>query len=160
RPLPRGRRPNAQEAPRGADDIDVIGATDPLSRRLLQLAGLLSVLLIAVVVNYLLHQGGEVLNPIAEAAQRTAAQPGAGLKIEVTYRVAGRSIKGYGDGDFNARTGRTDSQLSVSIPGGPSFWSESVGDARTVYTRSSQLESVLPPGKMWMGMEPLLGRDP
>jgi hypothetical protein len=133
---------------------------NPLSRRLLQLAGLLSLLLIAVVVNYLLHEKGEVLSPFAEAAQRTEAQPGARLKIAVSYTVAGKVFSGSGDGDYNARTGRTDSRLTISLPGGPTFWSESVGDTRNVYTRSSQLGALLPPGKMWLGMQPLLGRDP
>jgi hypothetical protein len=135
---------------------------DPLSRRCLQLAGLLSVLLIAVFVNYLLHGGGDELNPVAEAAQRTAAMPGARLKMEITYSVEGssRSFVATGDGVYNARTGRTDAQLTMSIPGGESMWIEALGDDRTVYTRSTALESVLPPGKLWLGMEPLLGHDP
>jgi hypothetical protein len=137
-------------------------ATNPSSRRLLQLAGLLSLLLIAVVVNYLVHDGGEVLNPIAEAAQRTAAMPGARLKLEVTYSSDGSSktIVGTGDGDYDARTGRTALQMTLALPDGGSAWVEAVGDERTVYTRSSALESVLPPGKLWLGMEPLLGHDP
>jgi hypothetical protein len=135
---------------------------DPLSRRLLGLAGLLSVLLIAVVVNYLLHDASEALNPIADAAQRTAAMPGARLKIEVTYGAEGSSktVTGTGDGVYDARTGRTDARLTISTPGGGSTWVEALGDERTVYTRSSALESVLPPGKLWVGMEPLLGHDP
>ena len=40
---------------------------DKRSRRLLALAGLLSVLLIAVVVNYLAHGGADELNPVAKA---------------------------------------------------------------------------------------------
>ncbi len=137
-------------------------ATNPLSRRLLRLAGLLSLLLIAVVVNYLLHDGGEVLNPIARAAQRTAAMPGARLKLEVTYSSEGssRTIVGSGDGDYDARTGRSDLQMTLALPDGGSLWVEAVGDERTVYTRSSTLEAVLPPGKLWLGMEPLLGHDP
>lgn len=135
---------------------------NPLSRRLLQLAGLLSLLLIAVVVNYLLHDGSEVVNPIAAAAQRTAAMRGARLKLEVTYSVEGgsRTIVGTGDGDYDARTGRTDAQLTLALPGGASIWTEALGDERTVYLRSSILESALPPGKLWLGMEPLLGHDP
>lgn len=134
--------------------------SNPLSRRLLRLAGLLSLLLIAVVVNYLVHDGSDVVNPLAEAAQRTTAMPGARLRIEVKYTVLGRTITGTGGGGFNARTGRSDFNLTVSIPGGPTFWAESVGDDRHVYTRSSQLASTLPRGKVWLGMEPLLGRDP
>jgi len=135
---------------------------NPLSRRLLQLAGLLSLLLIAVVVNYLLHDGSDVVNPIAEAAQRTAAMPGARLKFEVTYGAEGSSttITGTGDGDYDGRTGRSDVQMTMSLPDGRSVWVESVGDRRNIYTRSSELESQLPPGKLWLGMQPLLGHEP
>lgn len=110
----------------------------------------------------LLHDGSTVLNPIAEAAQRTAAMPGARLKMEVTYSVEGspRTITGTGDGDYDARSGRTDAQMTLALPDGGSLWVEAVGDERTVYTRSSALESMLPPGKLWLGMEPLLGHDP
>lgn len=135
---------------------------NPLSRRLLQLAGLLSLLLIAVVVNYLLHDGSDVVNPIAEAAQRTAAMPGARLKLEVTYSAEGssRTITGTGDGVYDGRTGRSDVQMTMALPGGRSIWVETLGDERSIYTRSSTLESLLPPGKLWLGMQPLLGHDP
>jgi hypothetical protein len=135
---------------------------NPLSRRLLQLAGLLSLLLIAVVVNYLLHDGGEVLNPVAEAAQRTAAQPGARIKMEVTYSAPGasRSISGTGTGAFDARSGRTWVDFTLPIPGQASMTVRSVGDERTTYTHSQVLAAELPGGKEWLGMEPLLGHDP
>jgi hypothetical protein len=135
---------------------------NPLSRRLLQLAGLLSLLLIAVVVNYLLHGGSDVVNPIAEAARRTAAMPGARLKFEITYSSEGTSkaITGTGDGVYDGRTGRSDAQMTMSLPDGGSVWVEALGDDRTIYTRSSTLESLLPPGKLWLGMQPLLGHDP
>ncbi len=135
---------------------------NPLSRRLLLIAGLLSVLLIAVVVNYLLHDGSEVLNPIAEAAQRTAAQPGSRLKVEMSYSVEGssESISGAGIGAFNARTGRSRIDLAMQIPGQGSVTVTTVGDQRTSYTRSSALAAKLPAGKEWLGVEPLLGHSP
>lgn len=135
---------------------------NPLSRRLLRLAGLLSLLLIAVVVNYLLHDGGEVINPIAEAAQRTAAMPGARLRLEVTYSSEGssRTVTGTGDGDYDGRTGRSDVQMTMALPDGSSLWVEALGDERDIFTRSSSLESLLPPGKLWLGMQPLLGHEP
>jgi hypothetical protein len=135
---------------------------DPLSRRLLQLAGLLAVLLIAVVVNYLLHNGAETLNPVAEAAQRTAAMPGARIRMEITYEVEGgsRSISGTGTGAFDARTGLTWVDFTLPIPGQATVTARSVGDERTTYVRSSTLASELPAGKEWLGMEPLLGHDP
>jgi hypothetical protein len=135
---------------------------NPLSRRLLQLAGLLSLLLIAVVVNYLLHDGSEVVNPIAEAAQRTAAMPGARLRFEVTYssEASSRAVTGTGDGVYDGRTGRSDVQMTMSLPDGSSIWVEALGDDREIFTRSSTLESLLPPGKLWLGMQPLLGHEP
>jgi hypothetical protein len=135
---------------------------NPLSRRLLQLAGLLSLLLIAVVVNYLLHDGGEVLNPVAEAAQRTAAQPGARLKMDVTYSAVGatRTVTGSGTGVYNARSGRTAVDFVVPIPGRAPLSVRAVGDERTTYTRAASISAELPPGKKWLGMEILLGHDP
>jgi hypothetical protein len=135
---------------------------NPLSRRLLQLAGLLSLLLIAVVVNYLVHDGSAVVNPIAEAAQRTAAMPGARLKLEVTYSSESSSkvVTGTGTGVYDGHTGRSDVQFTMSLPGGGSLWVESLGDQRHIYTRSSTLESLLPPDKLWLGMQPLLGHEP
>ncbi len=135
---------------------------NPSSRRLLQLAGLLSLLLIAVVVNYLLHEGDDVLNPVAEAAQRTAAQPGARIKMEVTYGATGsaRTITGTGTGAYDAPSGRTRIDFNLPIPGQAPMVIRSVGDERTTYTHSSVLAAELPAGKEWLGMEPLLGHDP
>jgi hypothetical protein len=136
--------------------------TNPLSRRLLQLAGLLSLLLIAVVVNYLLHGGASVVNPVAEAAQRTAAMPGAKLKLEVAYSSEGSSkvITGTGTGVYDGRSGRSEIQFTMPLPDGTSLSVEAVGDQRSVYTRSSALEPLLPPGRLWLGMQPLLGHEP
>jgi hypothetical protein len=135
---------------------------NPTSRRLLQLAGLLSLLLIAVVVNYLLHDGSEVVNPVAGAAQRTAAMPGAKLKLEVTYSSdeSSKTVTGTGTGDYDGRTGRSDGQMTISLPEGKSVWVETVGDQRNTYVRGSTFEGLLPPGKLWLGMQPLLGHDP
>jgi hypothetical protein len=134
----------------------------PISRRLLQLAALLSLLLIAVVVNYLLHDGSEVLNPVARAAQRTAAMPGAKLKMEVTYSSpdSPKTISGTGSGVYDGRSGRSDTRLTIALPAGEPLSIESLGDDKTVYIRSSAFEKLLPPGKLWLGMQPLLGHDP
>ena len=61
------------------------GPLEPLSRRLLQAAGALSLLLILVVFNSLLNNdGGESPfdpNPVAAAAQRTEEVPGMRMKL-------------------------------------------------------------------------------
>lgn len=134
---------------------------DPLSRRLLGLAGLLSVLLIAAVVNYLLHDGGEVLNPVAQAAERTAAMPGAQLKMEITYSFEGSSqtVVGTGFGAINTRTGRERAVLHVPRVGGGSMTARSVASTRVVYLTTPELAAQLPAGKGWMAMEPLLGHS-
>jgi hypothetical protein len=158
-PLPLSGSRFTQGQPRDADEV---GVANPLSRRLLQLAGLLSLLLIAVVVNYLLHGGSAVVNPVAEAAQRTAAMPGAKLKIEVTYSSdeSSKTVTGTGTGVYDGRTGRSDTQLTIAVPGGKSIWIEALGNQKTIYTRTSTFEGLLPPGKVWLGMQPLLGHDP
>jgi hypothetical protein len=135
---------------------------DKRSRCLLALAGLLSVLLIAVVVNYLVHGGADELNPVAEAAQRTAAMPGARLKMEVTYTVLGASkpIVANGAGAFDARSGRSRIHLTVAVPGRGPTTLTSVGDQRVAFIHSALFAAELPPGKEWLGMEPLLGHSP
>lgn len=135
---------------------------DPRSTRLLRLAGFLSVLLIAVVVNYLLHGGAAELNPVAQAAQRTAATPGARLRMAITYKVEGSSttLRGTGTGSLNTSSGRSRMDFTMPIPGQPTLTMEAVGDSRHVYLHSSVLSPELPAGKEWLGMEPLLGHDP
>jgi hypothetical protein len=135
----------------------------PLQRRLLALAGLLSVLLIAVIAFHALHTGSTGLNAVAEAAQRTARQPGAKLAMEVTYKAEGlpdgstRSIVGNGYGAYNARTGRTQFSLTVPLPGKAPVTVETIGDDHQVFVRSPMYSAEVPEGKEWIGMEPLLG---
>jgi len=134
---------------------------NPLSRRLLQLAGLLSLLLIAVVVNYLLHDGSDVVNPIAEAAQRTAAMPGARLRLEASYTTDSgkKSAIASGTGEYDARAGRSRANLIIPTRSRGELEIEAVSDGRTVYLHSSALEAELPHGKEWMAMEAVLGHD-
>lgn len=131
----------------------------PLARGCLWLAGLLAVLMIAVVVNYVAHGGTEGLNPVAEAAERTAKMPGARLAVETKYWIPGGSppVTGTGDGVFDGRTGRTDFNLSLPRPGGTPLFFEAISTPRKVFVRSSVLDDELPPGKLWLEIEPLLG---
>ncbi len=133
-----------------------------LSKRLLRLAAFLSVLLIAVIVNYLLHGGADELNPVAEAAQRTAAMPGARLKMEVIYTIQGRAkpLVASGLGAFDANSGRSRIALRVPVAGQAPQIVTAVSDQRTAFIRSAAFAAELPPGKEWLGMEPLLGHDP
>ena len=78
------QRPAPPAAGSGPGD-DVSPPLAPVARRLLGLAALLSVLLIAVVANWFLHSDGSPFNPIAAAAVRTQAAPGARFSLEAIY---------------------------------------------------------------------------
>lgn len=133
-------------------------AGDRLAKRLLWLCGLLGVLLIGVLVNAALHGGDAGPSPVAVAAARTAAMPGARVAMDVTYRVAGESetIDGHGGGAYNSRTGRSRAFLALPISG-EAVVTHSVGDERSVYLRGPTLAPGLPPGKEWTRIETLLG---
>jgi hypothetical protein len=134
-----------------------------LQRRLLGLVGLLAVLMIGLIVFHALHSGESGLNAVAEAAERTARQPGAKLAMEVTYTAENlpdgstKSIVGNGFGSYNARTGRSQFSLTVPVPGKAPVTIESIGDDQQVFLRSPMFAAEVPEGKEWIGMEPLLG---
>jgi hypothetical protein len=142
---------------RGASGPDL----DPLSNRLLKVAGLLAVALIAVVLNAALHSDGNPLNPVAEAAQRTERAPGMKIAFEFSSSSSDlpRPLVGHGSGAYNARTGRTRMDLSMPIPGHPTLTMRGVGDERTMFLRSPYFAPTLPPGKAWVAMQPLLGHS-
>ncbi len=98
---------------------------------------------------------------MVEAAQKTAEISGAKMAMEVTYSAEGSSneIVGTGSGSYNAKTGISQANLSVPIPGQGALSMESIATARFVYLRSPMFAGQLPPGTEWLGMEPLLGRS-
>jgi hypothetical protein len=136
----------------------------PLSKACLGLAGLLAALLIAVVVNYLAHGGADGLasTSIAAAAVRTSAEPGGSLETEVTFGVAGESktVTATGSGVFDAASGRARIEQTTQGADGAPLKVETLSDEKRVFVRSSVLAEELPPHKEWLGMEPLLGKDP
>lgn len=136
-------------------------STDQLTDRLLKLAGLLGLLLIAVVVNFLLHGGGSTLNPVAQAAERTASLPGSRIALEVRYSAPSLAapIVGIGAGSFDSKSGRSKMELSIPIPGHGTETIRAVGDTRTVYVRSPRISAELPPGRTWLALQPLLGHS-
>jgi hypothetical protein len=135
---------------------------EPSGRSLLWL--LIPVGLIAIALALiLLVRGGSSggTNAMVEAAQKTARISGARMAMEVTYSAAGSptTVVGTGTGSYNAKTGLSESRLSVPIPGRAALSVESVGNARVVYMRSAIFAGQLPAGTEWLGMEPLLGRS-
>ncbi|HSS32077.1 MAG TPA: hypothetical protein VLL27_02205 [Solirubrobacterales bacterium] len=133
-----------------------------LSRRSLGLAGVLGVLLIAVVVNHWLHDGEETINPfnpIAAAASQTQSAAGYTAKMNVIYSVPdqGQPVRADGELEYNATTGRARANLSVPTPAG-TFAVESVASSHHVYVRSDAFGDMLPAGAEWIGIEPLIGQ--
>jgi hypothetical protein len=152
--------PGGGDAPKPSPSSHGPGSTlEPLSRRLLQVAGVLSAILI-VLVAYAWSRGeGEYsLNPIAEAAARTQEAPGARFEIHAVYSVpaASQSVTMHGEGVFNGTTGRSRVTLTVPVPP-REVTMEAVGDEHTIYMRSELFSTELPGGKEWMAIEPGLG---
>ncbi len=156
-----GAAPEAQPRPRHQRGTAGRPVRDPLSTRLLQVAGLLAVLLFAVIANAALHSDGNPLNPVAEAAQRTERIGGARIAAEYTYTAAGlsRTVVGHGHGAYDARTGRTRMVVSTTDPGHGPVTVEAVGDDRTVFMRSGPISASLPAGRPWLAMQPFLGHS-
>ncbi len=134
---------------------------DPLSRGLLTLAAGLSLLLILIVAISWLHGGGSnPLNPIAEAAERTERSPGSRQSFEANYSspAISRQIVMRGVGVYNGQTGRSQATMTLPPPL-RSLRMEAVGDRSSVFLRSSVITAGLPPGKQWLGIEPMLGQS-
>jgi hypothetical protein len=150
----------ASASPAAPSRDSVSAPLEPLARRLLGAAGLLSVLLIGVVANAVLHSGGNPFNPIATAAVRTQAAPGARFSIEVAYTSASlpQPVIAHGSGAYNSRTGRSWARLAVPSPTGTQMV-RTVADPQSLYTRSQAISAGLPPGRPWLGVEPWMGRS-
>lgn len=135
---------------------------DPLTRTLLRVVFGLAVLLILLVAVAWKYDGGEAdLNPIAQAAERTAGMPGARMTVSADYSTPNSSLtfSAQGEGEMNWRTDRGHVTLTTSVAG-HAITVETITDADTIYLRSSGPNEELPPGKEWVGVEPFLGHDP
>lgn len=135
---------------------------DPLSRRLLKAAAVLSALLILVVAFAWLHGSDEAsLNPIAEAAARTQEQPGSRIAMRGVYTMpTGQSMVMHGSGLYSARTGRSRLAMELTVPGlSAPLRFDAVGDRQTMYMRSSVFTAELPPGDRWLATQEGLGNS-
>ncbi len=138
------------------------GASDLLVRRLLRAAGVLSVLLIAVVVNAVLHgdeTGSNPLNPVAEAAERTQESPGAHVALQATYSGSylPAPVTATGSGVFNSQTDRSRLIMVVPNPTLGKIKIESVGEGSISYLRSTAFAGQIPEDKEWIKIDPFLG---
>jgi hypothetical protein len=132
---------------------------EPLSVRLLQAAGVLSLLLILVVVNSLLNGSGTESpfnpNPVAAAAEQTREVPG--MRIAMTMHVTGStdgSVTIIGDGAFNGDTDLGEFSFDASTPKGQVQFDAILGESAW-YFRYPQFRDQLPGGKEWLKLEGL-----
>jgi hypothetical protein len=135
------------------------GENNHLSRRLLQLAGVLAVVLIVTVVFAWLHGGDEAsLNPIAQAAARTQEAAGGRTSFHATVRGDSQPhpITTSGVGVFNSQMNRSQLTMTVPTPDGR-VEMEGVGSGSQMYFKSELLQPRLPSGDEWLGLDASLG---
>lgn len=147
--------PQSRELPAG-------GELEPLSRRALQAAGVLSLLLILVVVNSLLNSGESESpfnpNPVAAAAERTAEVPGMRMNLTMQFRSeSSPPVTIIGKGTYNGQDNLA--EVAYSETGQEqqmNFDAVLSGDAW--YFRYPQFADKMPPGKEWIKLEGFPGQ--
>jgi len=134
---------------------------EPLSVRLLQAAGVLSLLLILVVANSLLRSGENPLNPVAAAAERTESVDGLSFKMKVrTTSEAHPPEVDFGNGTLNLQTEMALVYYNGLTADGQRVEIAMVVDGEdAIYLNSPQFRGKLPEGKEWAKMDPSLASD-
>ena len=137
------------------------GPLEPLSRRLLQAAGVLSLLLILVVVNSLLNDSGESPfdpNPVAAAAQRT--EEVTGMRMNMTMRFTTDSSPPStvsGKGTFNGEDNLAEFAYNAALEGRQMKF-DAVMSEDAWYFRYPQFAGQMPEGKEWIKLEGFPGQ--
>jgi hypothetical protein len=138
------------------------GPLEPRSRRLLQAAGVLSLLLILVVANSLLnHSGGESpfdLNPVAAAAQRTQETPGMRMSIAMQISSEGSPPATItGKGAYNGESNLAEVVYHAAVEGQQMEFDAILG-GDAWYFRYPQYAGRMPEGKEWIKLEGFPGQ--
>jgi hypothetical protein len=135
---------------------------EPLSRRLLQLAGLLSVLLILVVANSLLRDGGNSPfnpNPVAAAAERTEEAPGMRLTLVMHIALNGAPTGTIaGRGLYNSDSHLASVTYDISASDGKRLEADAILGESGWYFRYPQLAGKMPDGKEWIELQGFPGQ--
>jgi hypothetical protein len=147
---------------RGTRHASTVTGLEPLSRRLLQAAAVLSLLLILVVLNSLLNTDGESPfnpNPVAAAAERTAEVPGMRMNMTMTIdtEAAGPTTI-TGKGTYNGETNLAEIAYSASSPQGERLDFDAILGEDTWYFRYPQFAAQMPEGKEWVKLEGFPGQ--
>jgi hypothetical protein len=142
----------------GGEDLE------PLSRNLLQLAGFLSLLLVAVIANSFLNQGSASPfnpNPVAQAAERTAEAPGAKFTMKALYTSSAlpQPMTAHGSGVYNSETQHVRMTLGMTSPQVGNIRIEELGDGTAFFMRGTKISDQLPAGKQWLEIQPFLGKS-
>jgi hypothetical protein len=137
---------------------------EPLSRRLLQVAGALSLLLVLVVANSFLNQGSASPfnpNPVAQAAERTADAPGAKFTMKATYTSSAlpQPMTADGSGIYNSETQHVRISLGMYSVQVGNIQIEELGDGTAFFMRGTKISDELPEGKQWLEIQPFLGKS-
>lgn len=154
----------SQKRTHGPQKRQSLGGADlePLSRRALQAAGALSLLLILVVANSLLNSGGESPfdpNPVAAAAERTAEVPG--MRIAMTMRMESEStppVTVAGKGVYNGEDNLAEVTYDGIVVQGQRLKFDAVLGESAWYFRYPQLAGKMPEGKEWLKLEGFPGQ--
>lgn len=136
---------------------------EPLSRRALQAAGVLSLLLILVVLNSLLNSGGASPfnpNPVAAAAERTAKVPGMRLDMTMTMSTEadGQVVTIAGKGVYNGETNLAEVVYQAHTPQGERLDFNAILGEDAWYFRYPRFASRMPEGKEWIKLEGFPGQ--
>jgi hypothetical protein len=139
------------------------GPLEPLSVKLLQAAGVLSLLLILVVLNSFMNGSGVESplnpNPVAAAAERTQAVPGMRIALSLhSTDGASRSVTIAGNGSYNGDTNLAEVSYTATTPKGQVDFDAILGDSAW-YFRYPQFGATLPEGKEWIKLEGLQGQS-
>jgi hypothetical protein len=134
---------------------------DHLSRRLMNGVKFLSVLLLLVLLNSFLNDGGDgapsaerlELNPVASAAERVEKFAGGRMSLYVVYSspVLPGPLVAAGSGVFNEETGRSRLTLNMKNPlTGQPMQVLQISDGDVEYEGGDIVAEDLPPGKEWV----------
>jgi hypothetical protein len=136
---------------------------EPLSRRLLQAAGVLSLLLILVVANSFVNGEGESPldpNPVAAAAERT--QEVEGMRIEMTMRFMSESsppVTVTGTGAYNGESNLAEMAYDGTTTEGQRLAFDAILGEDGWYFHYPQFAGRLPDGKEWVKLEGFPGQE-
>jgi hypothetical protein len=135
---------------------------EPLSRRLLQAAGVLSLLLILVVANSLLNSGSESPfnpNPVAAAAQRTQEVPGMRMNMTMQFRSeSGSPVTITGRGTYNGKSNLAELAYEGAAAAGQQMEFDAILGESAWYFRYPQFAGRMPEGKEWIKLEGFPGQ--